>query len=444
MKIDAIKCFAFIGIFFVFAFFFVHESFAVAKKGKVQQQSQLILYTQWFGENSGYGYINKAGHIVIGPQFEEASDFKGELAAVKKEGKWGFIDKTGKFVMKPQFDGARDFSEGVAPVKKGDKWGYIDESGALIIECIYKNAFPFSNGNAGVTKLGTDQMFFIDKFGLKINYPNNKGYYQEMARHFGQYGLIAANDSDNNTHGFANADKKMVIADSFEGVENFGDGLAAVKKDGKWGFINANGEMVISPQYEKVITRFRGGLAIVNLSDGTANIDKSGSIVTTTASECGQVVVKNGAGKTIWPRNISHICQEYKVSQENERIEEQRRAAERRAKENSSVDYVSVTADITAGFSTCLVEGIKIMHPNGSADSNSPGYISEESSWWHNKTINRGYNGAIAGQYKYYAKIGNCSLKGQVCSGVVNVSGRKKNLRINFYSDCRDAGTNEY
>ncbi|PGH37815.1 MAG: hypothetical protein CRN43_18915, partial [Candidatus Nephrothrix sp. EaCA] len=48
------------------------------------------------------------------------------LAPVKIDGKWGYINKAGKIVIKPQFEDARWFQEGLARIKLGGRWGYID------------------------------------------------------------------------------------------------------------------------------------------------------------------------------------------------------------------------------------------------------------------------------------------------------------------------------
>ena len=53
---------------------------------------------------------------IIDPQYEDAQNFSGDYAAVKKNGKWGYIDETGKVVIDFKYDWAGLFSEGVAAV----------------------------------------------------------------------------------------------------------------------------------------------------------------------------------------------------------------------------------------------------------------------------------------------------------------------------------------
>jgi len=110
-----------------------------------------------------WGFINKAGEMIIEPQFDSARSFSGGLARVWVGDKIGFINTSGKFVINPIFDAAFDFSEGLAPVRIEDKWGYIDNKGEIIINPKFDVALPFSEGLAEV---------YIDR---KIGYINKTG-----------------------------------------------------------------------------------------------------------------------------------------------------------------------------------------------------------------------------------------------------------------------------
>ena len=61
--------------------------------------------------DKGWGYINKAGEIVINPQFDLAGYFSEGLAAVSIGDKYGFINPKGEIVINPQFDDAQNFSK---------------------------------------------------------------------------------------------------------------------------------------------------------------------------------------------------------------------------------------------------------------------------------------------------------------------------------------------
>ena len=73
--------------------------------------------------------------------------------------------------------------------------------------------------------------------------------------------------------------KQDLITVGFSWTRGFSEGLAAVEINGKWGYVNTNGEMVISPEYYEACS-FKDGLARVKTSDsdldGWTYINKSG------------------------------------------------------------------------------------------------------------------------------------------------------------------------
>ena len=83
-----------------------------------------------------------------GMKAPESAD--GYIAVANDEGKWGFVDRAGNLVIDYQYDDAKSFSDHLAAVKQGDEWVYISESGAVVIENVFYDAQPFHNGVAVV------------------------------------------------------------------------------------------------------------------------------------------------------------------------------------------------------------------------------------------------------------------------------------------------------
>ena len=66
--------------------------------------------------------------------------------------------------------------------------------------------------------------------------------------------------------GYVNETGKMIIAPLYAAAHKFSEGLAAVKNGDKWGYIDNTGKMVIPPQY-LMADNFSEGLAAVESDD---------------------------------------------------------------------------------------------------------------------------------------------------------------------------------
>ena len=69
----------------------------------------------------------------------------------------------------------------------------------------------------------------------------------------------------------------MVIESQFDFAFNFSGGLAAVRQEDKWGYINKTGKFVIRPMYD-FCKNFSDGLAIVQAGKYKGYINKEGVI----------------------------------------------------------------------------------------------------------------------------------------------------------------------
>ncbi|WP_201546089.1 WG repeat-containing protein [Psychrobacter sp. H7-1] len=137
-------------------------------------------------KNDKCGVINKSGKTVIPFKFNDLEDYSDGLAKFSTEpwgqGKSGFIDTNGKVVVSARWDAAMPFSQGLAAVRVGDyengKWGIINKTGKVIVTPIYDNAYIEPEGDAmdvdgGVYENGTINMYNVGNNGSVTRYTLN-------------------------------------------------------------------------------------------------------------------------------------------------------------------------------------------------------------------------------------------------------------------------------
>ncbi len=182
-----------------------------------------------------WGYVDAQGNTVIPYQYDDAGNFRENVAWVKLNFEYGYINQQGKMVIPCRYDYAQDFMEGLARVKLNGKYGYINNQGETVIPCKYDWIESFIDGMARVELNG--KKGYIDKQG------------------------------------------KEVIPCIYSEMENFVDDMARVELNGKWGYIDKQGEDVIPCIYNKIGDFSKGNLARVELNEKVGYINKRGEIV---------------------------------------------------------------------------------------------------------------------------------------------------------------------
>ena len=86
-------------------------------------------------------------------------------------------------------------------------------------------------------------------------------------------GLAAVKQTEK--YGFIDKTGKWIIEPQFDDVHGFSEGLAAVSKKGKYGFIDKNGQWIIVPQFKNA-RNFSEGLAAAQKNNKYGFIDKTG------------------------------------------------------------------------------------------------------------------------------------------------------------------------
>jgi hypothetical protein len=221
-----------------------------------------------------YGYIDETGALVIGPsEWLNANDFSSGLALVslpRGEG-WTFIDRQGRTALSNKdWKGLSSvFREGKLMAMVGDHWGYIDTKGHWVIEPRFDECMSFSEGLACGRRGGAWEIITAsgEVVGtLKAN---------KVGGSFSE-GLIGFT-RDGKT-GFADRNGNVVIAPKPGYGGPFREGLAYFATDGKFGFIDRGGQWVVPATFEDAGC-FSEGLAPAKTGGKYGLIDRNGNSV---------------------------------------------------------------------------------------------------------------------------------------------------------------------
>lgn len=200
-------------------------------------------------EKDKYGYIDRTGKFIIPLKFQIAGDFTEGVAParVEQQGKYGYIDKTGKFVITPQWTGASSFEDSYSIIENGMLLGFAHRSGRVIMKpCM----FPLSP-------------YWIHEGKLYMLDENKLHTYDSTGKHTAvPFPIVTHKD------GFS--------ALSFYG---FHDGLARIASNGKYGYINKKGDIVVPLKWDYALD-FDNGIAHVQLYDTNGNVTETNLINT--------------------------------------------------------------------------------------------------------------------------------------------------------------------
>lgn len=207
--------------------------------------------------------------------FHSKEKFTYQLIPVEIEGKWGYINEKGKLVINPQFKSAYLFSDGLALVASSDnKIGYIDKSGRYVINPVYRAGTNFSEGYAFVTP--------VNGFPTCIDKKGEIKFILKQAESVENFSEGLAVVCVNKKYGYVDKEGNIVISPQFDFADSFSEGLAVAGRykgidtyERSCGYIDKTGTFVISQQFEYA-KNFSGGLAAVTDGKKYGYINKKG------------------------------------------------------------------------------------------------------------------------------------------------------------------------
>jgi hypothetical protein len=247
-------------------------------------------------KDGGYGVANENGKLLCSLDNDEVkllTDYTGQwysgipynyqFAQVKRKGKYGLIDQHGKVIAEPRFQALEIINKDIIGFKEDDKWGWLrvtdgkviqpplyDELGkgylfdhTLQIYLSKKQGIAHESGKVLIAPEHEQLSNIILKTKKYVQV--FKGKNSGLMDSLGTIVLPAVYPSlsaclgsdflrieEAGRHGLIDINGNEVTPTLYDKINDFVRGRAVVEKAGRKGVINEKGELLLSPQYERI------------------------------------------------------------------------------------------------------------------------------------------------------------------------------------------------
>ena len=190
----------------------------------------------------------------------------------KKQDKFGVIKLSGEITIDAEYEDLKESKSGILIAKKDGKYGVIDISKNQKVEFKYNSIFYNEKADLYVAEDEEfnneiiDNTFAVQKTGILLDLDDEKGYIKlregEETKYY-NFKFEERKESDiftSNTlflskkdgkYGFVDKEGNVVVDYIYDDATQQNEyGFAGVKKDGKWGVVDKQGKILQEPTYD--------------------------------------------------------------------------------------------------------------------------------------------------------------------------------------------------
>ncbi len=203
--------------------------------------------------------------VLIDSGYEDFVEVRSDNIVVKKDGKYGIVTKANEVKIEPQYEDLKYAFSIYYIAKKDGKYGIINLENETVKEFEYKNMIYIENGGfIEADKTDTETVILDNNLGQKIS-----GIVSEINTDIG-YIKVFTND-EYKYYNFKLEEKKSsdVLTSNT---------LFLSKKDGKYGYVDKSGNVVVDYIYDDGTEQNSNGFAAVKKAGAWGSIDKIGAV----------------------------------------------------------------------------------------------------------------------------------------------------------------------
>ena len=191
-------------------------------------------------KNNKYKVVDSKDNIIIDKDYTYIEYLPGDYFIVERDSKSGIIDSNGKSVIELKYDS-------ISRINETDILQMETNKNIALYNLNMKEIV--SMDNAIVKEVKDEKSYILLYSDTDFKYLDKEGNILTSQNLFENNTLFAKNI--NGKWGFVDKDGNLKVQNDYELVTDFNKyGFAGIKKDGKWGSINQNGEVVQEPTYD--------------------------------------------------------------------------------------------------------------------------------------------------------------------------------------------------
>jgi hypothetical protein len=222
------------------------ELFSGYKYGVVKDQNQYI------ADAGTYMCIKDTnGAVMFGPKTSYSMIESGSegLFRVKKNGKYGFANKEGIKRIQYRYEATKALTNGKVPVKIQNRWGVITNADQIVVQPIYSYVSNFC-GNICCAELA-EKWYIFDSSGRSIFFD---GCNQVQETSSGGYIL-----QQNGKFGYINADGTVLLQPFYQEIQEVTSQIIKARLGNFWAVYDGSGNLKLAGKYQKIHSDLSAG-----------------------------------------------------------------------------------------------------------------------------------------------------------------------------------------
>ena len=221
-------------------------------------------------ENENLEVVDNTGKVLLNQGFDSIESVNPEGFTIIKEGKYGVISISGETIIPAEYEDLQYLFTNDYIAKKEGKYGIITSDNTNIVPYEYENMHYLKVADfieaekADYTTDILDNQFHkvltsviiseidLEKGYMRIRKDNDYKYYNFKFEEKTSQELLPTNTlflwKENGKYGYKNKNGEMIVDAIYDDAkEQNAYGYCAVKKDGLWGVLKSDGSVVMSP-----------------------------------------------------------------------------------------------------------------------------------------------------------------------------------------------------